>query len=65
VRVSFLAWSRAPERRSVALSIGTGSLTTLHEGDRTDGLEVVEILPDGVRYRLDDGERIFTARARD
>jgi len=65
VRVSFLAWSRAPERRTVALSVGDGSMTTLHEGERADRIEVVEILPDGVRYRLDDGERIFTARAHD
>jgi hypothetical protein len=65
VRVSFLAWSRAPERRTVALSIGDGSMTTLHEGERSDRIEVVEILPDGVRYRLDDGERVFTARAHD
>ena len=65
VRVSFLAWSRVPERRTVALSVGDGSMTTLHEGERSDRVEVVEILPDGVRYRLDDGERIFTARAHD
>ena len=65
VRVSFLAWSRAPERRTVALSIGDGAMTTLHEGERSDRIEVVEILPDGVRYRLDDGERVFTARAHD
>jgi hypothetical protein len=47
VRVSFLVYSGAPERRSVALSID-GGLVTLHEGEDAGGLSVTQILPDGV-----------------
>jgi hypothetical protein len=48
VRVSFLVYSGAPERRSVALSID-GGLVTLHEGEDSGGLSVTQILPDGVQ----------------
>jgi hypothetical protein len=51
LRVSFLVYSASPERRSVALTINDGSLTTLREGGGADGVEVVRILPDRVELR--------------
>jgi hypothetical protein len=47
VRVSFLVYSGAPERRSVALTVD-GGLVTLHEGQESGGVSVARILPDGV-----------------
>lgn len=61
VRVSFLIYSRAAERRSVALAVGDGGLTTLHEGESTRGIEVTRILPDRVELRHDG--QPFTVRA--
>ncbi|HJW69063.1 MAG TPA: hypothetical protein VJ829_06885, partial [Candidatus Binatia bacterium] len=63
VQLSFLLFSPSAERRSVALAIDGGSLTTLHEGESTGGLEVVRILPDRVDVRW-EGES-YTVRARD
>src|SRR5262249_4211395 len=64
VRLSFLLYSPAPGRRTVALSIENRGLETLHEGESsTDGVEVVRILPDRVELGW-NGER-FTVRARD
>jgi hypothetical protein len=62
VRLSFLLYSSAPERRSVALTIDGGGLTTLHEGDESDGIEVVRIHPDHAELRW-QGEA-FTVEAR-
>jgi hypothetical protein len=61
IRVSFLVYSRTAERRSVALAVGDGSLTTLHEGESASGIEVTRILPDRVELRHDG--RPFTVRA--
>lgn len=63
VHVSFLLYSKVPERRSVALAIEDGGLVTLREGERTGGVEVARILPDRVELRYDG--RTFTVRARD
>lgn len=63
VHVSFLLYSKVPERRSVALAIEDGGLVTLHEGERMGGVEVARILPDRVELRYDG--RTFTVRARD
>jgi hypothetical protein len=63
VHVSFLLYSKVPERRSVALAIEDGGLVTLHEGERTGGVEVARILPDRVELRYDG--RTFAVRARD
>lgn len=62
VRISFLIYSRTPERRSVALTIDGTGLVTLREGQAAQGLEVVEILPDGARVTW-QGQR-FTVPAR-
>ena len=48
VRVSFLVYSSAPDRRTVALAIDEAGLVTLHEGESSNGLSVAQILPDGV-----------------
>ena len=51
MRVSFLLYSSIPARRSVALTINDGGLTTLHEGDEAEGIGVVRISPDHVELR--------------
>ena len=51
LRVSFLVYSAAPARRSVALTIENGSLTTLHEGEEVNGIEILRIRADGVELR--------------
>jgi hypothetical protein len=61
--VSFLAYSRAPERRSVSLSIDDGTMVTLREGESAGGIQVTGILADRVELRHDG--RPFTVRARD
>jgi hypothetical protein len=61
VRVSFLVYSAAPERRSVALTIDEAGLVTLREGEEAKGLSVAQILPDGVELEW-NGER-FTVPA--
>ena len=64
VRLSFLLYSPAPGRRTVALAIENHGLETLHEGETSnDGVEIVRILPDRVELGW-NGER-FTVRARD
>ena len=64
VRLSFLLYSPAPGRRTVALAIENRGLETLHEGEASsDGVEVVRILPDRVELGW-NGEH-FTVRARD
>jgi hypothetical protein len=63
VRVSLLAYSRAPERRSVSLTIDGGALVMMHEGEQSDGIEVVRILPDRVDLRR--GGIMFTVQPRD
>ena len=64
VRLSFLLYSPAPGRRTVALAIENRGLETLHEGETSnDGVEVVRILPDRVELGW-NGEH-FTVRARD
>lgn len=62
VRVSFLLYSSTPARRSVALTIGEGGMSSLREGEYFQGVRVLEILPDavdlewaGVRYRVPAG----------
>jgi hypothetical protein len=62
VRISFLIYSRTPERRSVALTIDGAGLVTLREGQAVQGLEVVQILPDGAQVAW-QGKR-FTVPAR-
>lgn len=62
VRVSFLAYSRKPELRTVALSLEGGSLVTLREGERAGDLQVTQIYPD--RVDLTRGGAPFTVRAR-
>lgn len=61
-RVSFLVYSSVAARRSVALTIGDAGLVTLHEGEATGGLSVVQILPDGVE--LDWQGQVYTIPAR-
>jgi hypothetical protein len=56
VRLSFLMYSRTADRRSVALRVGDGSLSTLHEGETAGGFEVVAIHSDHAELRF-DGER--------
>jgi len=63
VQVSFLLYSRTPERRTVMLSIDGSGMATLHEGDRAGDIEVARILADGVHVRW--GGRLFSVQARD
>jgi hypothetical protein len=63
VRVSFLVYSRAADRRTVALAVGDGGIMTLREGESTSGVEVTRILPDRVELRHDG--QPFTVRARE
>jgi hypothetical protein len=63
VRVSFLVYSSAPDRRTVALAIDQAGLVTLHEGETSNGLSVAQILPDGVELTWQG--QSFKVRARD
>ncbi|MFN8545467.1 MAG: hypothetical protein U0807_14830 [Candidatus Binatia bacterium] len=63
VRVSFLAYSALPERRTVALAVEDGAMVTLREGGRSGDVEVVRILPDRVDLRRNG--ITFTVMARD
>ncbi|HWP64670.1 MAG TPA: general secretion pathway protein GspB, partial [Candidatus Limnocylindria bacterium] len=63
VRVSFLVYSSAPERRTVALTIDDGGLVTLHEGESASGVSVGRILPDGVELTWQG--QAFTVPARE
>jgi hypothetical protein len=56
VRLSFLMYSRTPERRTVALSVENGALASLHEGESAAGFEVVQIHRDHAELRF-GGER--------
>ena len=51
LRISFLVYSKVAERRSVALTIDGGGLTTLREGEESNGIGVVRIDPDRVELR--------------
>jgi hypothetical protein len=51
LRISFLVYSSLADRRSVVLTIDGGSLTTLREGDESNGISVVQIHPDRVDLR--------------
>jgi hypothetical protein len=62
LRVSFLVYSSVAERRSVALTIDGGGLTTMREGEEAQGIAVVRIRPDRVDLRW-NGET-FTLEVR-
>jgi hypothetical protein len=51
MRISVLVYSSLADRRSVVLTIDGGSLTTLREGDESNGISVVQIHPDRVDLR--------------
>jgi len=63
VQVSFLFYSRVPERRTVLLSVDGSSTETLHEGERAGDLEIARILPDRVHVRWSGA--LYSVRARD
>ena len=62
IQISFLVYTRVPERRAVWLSIDGGSLITLHEGETSGGIEVARILPDRVHLRHNGS--LFLVRTR-
>ena len=62
VRVGFLLYSAKAERRSVALQLDGGPLTTLREGEEAQDVTVVRILPD--RVELGWQGRRFAVAAR-
>jgi hypothetical protein len=61
IQVNFLVYSRSPGRRTVALTIGSGGMVTMREGDASDEVEVVRILPDRVHVR--HAGQLFAVRA--
>jgi len=63
VHLAFLLYSARPERRSVAVQIDGGPLTTLREGDETGGLTVLRIQPDHVELDW-QGQRFVVATRR-
>jgi hypothetical protein len=63
IRVSFLAYSPTPERRTVSLTIDDGTMVTLREGESAGGIQVTAILAD--RVQLQHGGRLFIVPARD
>jgi hypothetical protein len=63
VRLSFLLYSRAVERRTVSLTLASGEMLSLREGDTVGDLEVARILPDRVHLRHQG--RLYLLRARD
>ena len=61
IHVSFLIYSPVPERRVVTMTINSGPLVTLHEGQRSGDIALVRILRD--RIHVDHNGRIFSVRA--
>jgi hypothetical protein len=59
--VSFLIYSAVPERRVVTMTINSGPLVTLHEGQRSGDIALVRILRD--RIHVDHNGRIYSVRA--
>jgi len=63
IQLSFLVYSRVPERRRVAVSIAGGNMVTLHEGEAAGDVQVVRILPDGIHVRYQGA--LFAVHPRD
>lgn len=63
VQVNFLVYSRAPERRTVALTVDGRGFVTLHEGEADGDLEVARILADRVQLRW--AGQVYTVFARE
>jgi hypothetical protein len=61
IHVSFLIYSAVPERRVVTMTINSGPLVTLHEGQRSGEISLVRILRD--RIHVDHNGRIYSVRA--
>ncbi len=61
IHVSFLIYSAVPERRMVTMTINSGPLVTLHEGQRSGDISLVRILRD--RIHVDHDGRIYSVRA--
>lgn len=62
VRISFLAYSRIPDLRTVSLAVDGDRLVTLREGEKSGNLEIVRIHADRVDVKR-NGE-MFTVPAR-
>ena len=62
VRISFLAYSRIPDLRTVSLAVDGDSLVTLREGEKAGDLEVVRIHPDRVEVKRNGEAFIVPAR---
>lgn len=62
VRISFLAYSRIPDLRTVSLAVDGDRLVTLREGEKSGDLEIVHIHADRVEVKR-NGE-MFTVPAR-
>src|SRR5439155_24218807 len=52
IAINFLVYSRVPERRTVALTIGGAGMVTLHEGEAAADVEIARILSDRVHVRF-------------
>jgi hypothetical protein len=63
IRLALLVYSRDPARRTVAVTIDNGAMTTVHEGEQVGGFEVGRIYPDHVEMHY--GGTVFSLRGRD
>ena len=62
VRVSFLYYSREPSRRRAMLTVNSGDLLTVYEGQSVETLNVERILRDEVHFRYEG--KLFAVRPR-
>jgi hypothetical protein len=62
VRVSFLYYSREPSRRHAMLTVNSGELLTVYEGQSVETLNVERILRDEVHFRYEG--KLFAVRPR-
>ena len=63
IRVSFLVYSSVPARRSVAITIDCQALTKLHEGEETNGVQIVAIHPDPIEVEWQGGRYTIEVRS--
>src|SRR5205814_10614514 len=62
IQLSFLVYSRVPERRTVTFTVDGGSMVTLHEGESAYGVAVERIFSDHVQ--VSHRGRSFAVRPR-
>jgi hypothetical protein len=58
VSLNLLQWSSEVEKRLAVISVNSGPMLTVHEGDTVSDLAVEHILPDAVELRFGDSAAV-------